>query len=235
MKPAFKNIFTLLLIAIFITACGSNIATTQSDVDTLLTAAVGTMVYSYFDTQTAIYTAETATPASTPASTPTLLPTFTPLPSVTLPPSSPTYVYFTPTLGTFTPAVPTVTGTLPTATVNPGALGYGCNNLAFIRDVNIPAGSVLQRNEEVTKTWKVQNTGSCIWTFQYRLVFLSGDDLKASGDYIQKQVIVWDWAEVSIQFNAPKKPGTYTSYWRMVDANGNMFGATLILSFVVSE
>jgi len=231
MKPALINIFTLLLTAIFISACGGTVATAQSDVDTLLTAAVGTMVYSYFDTQTAVYTAETPTPAATP----TLLPTFTPLPSVTLPPSSPTYVYFTPTLGTFTPAVPTATGTLPTATVDPGALGYGCNNLAFIRDVNIPPGSVLQKNEEVTKIWKVQNTGSCVWTFQYRLVFLAGDDLKASGDYIQKQVTVWDWAEVSIQFNAPKIPGTYTSYWRMVDANGNMFGATLVLSFVVSE
>lgn len=238
MKFALKSIFTLLLISFFISACGGDAATAQPNVvDEILTASVGTMVYSFFETQTALYTPETATPVSTP----TLFPTLTPFSSATFPPPplllqpSPTFYYFTPTLGVLTPAAPTTTGTPATATVNPNALASGCNNLAFIRDVTIPAGTILQKKEEFTKTWKVQNTGTCNWMYQYRLVLLSGDSFGASGEKIQKLVTVGDWSEISLQMTAPKTAGTYTSYWRLADADGNMFGATLAVSFVVSD
>lgn len=233
MKLNLKIITTLLLVSVFAAACGAGAdEPAGEDVDTLMTAAVGTMVSSFFETQTAMVTPATATPAPTM----TLLPTSTPYPSSTpLPLASPTFIFYTATLSLATPGTPTVTGTLLTATVNTSALAYGCNNLAFIRDVNIPAGTVIGKNEDFTKTWKVQNTGTCNWMYQYRLVLLSGDSQGASGDHIGKQVTVWDWAEVSIHMTAPNHPGTYTSYWRMADGDGNMFGATLTLSFVIPE
>jgi hypothetical protein len=99
----------------------------------------------------------------------------------------------------------------------------------------MPSGTVLQKNQGFTKTWKVQNTGTCEWMYQYRLVLLSGDAAGAESDYIRKQVAVWSWAEVSVFGTAPQKPGTYTSYWRMADGAGRMFGATLTLSYVVAQ
>lgn len=231
MKLNLKIVTTLLLAAVFAAACGAGAEQPAGDtVDMLVTSAVGTMVSSFFETQTALIPPATTTPVSTL----TPLPTPTRYPSITPALASPTFIFYTATLSLATPGTPTVTGTLPTATVNPNALAFGCNNLAFIRDVNIPPGTVLEKGGEFTKTWKVQNTGSCNWMFQYRLVLLSGD-IDASGDYIQKQVTVWDWAEVSINATAPKHAGTYTSYWRMADGDGRMFGATLTLSFVVAE
>ncbi len=231
MKLNFKMFLALLLVAMIVVSCGGTEEPAAADVDTLVTAGVGTMVASFFETQTAAVPPATITPVPTltPLPTFTLYPTSTPLP---LP--SATIVFYTATYGVLpTSSLPTVTGTLPTATVNSSSLANGCNNLAFIRDVNLPAGTVVGKEEEITKTWKVQNTGTCEWKFQYRLAFLSGDDLRASGDYIRKTVAVWDWSEVSISFTSPRKPGTYTSYWRMVDGDGKMFGTTLVVSFVV--
>lgn len=229
MKLNLKILLTLLLVSVFVAGCGGE--PEGMDVDAVLTAAIGTMAASFFETQTAMVTPETAAATSTITS----LPTFTPFSPSAPQLTTPAFVFYTATLGALTPGSPTVTGTLPTATVNPNVLAYGCNNLAFIRDVTIPAGTVLQKNQDFTKTWKVQNTGTCNWMFQYRLALLSGDGLGASSDSIQKQVAVWSWAEVSIHGTTPKKPGVYTSYWRMTDGGGHMFGATLALSFVVGE
>lgn len=228
MKLILRILLTFLLLSILAVSCGEAGAPVTEDVDMLVTAGVGTMVASFFGTQTALVTPATITPL--PTLTP--LPSFTPYPTSTPLPSA-TFTFYTATFSVPTSGLPTVTGTLPTATVNSLSLANGCNNLAFIRDVNLPAGTVVGKEEEITKVWKVQNTGTCEWKFQYRLDFLSGDDLRASGDYIRKQVAVWDWSEVSISFTSPRKPGTYTSYWRMVDGDGKMFGATLVVSFVV--
>jgi hypothetical protein len=231
MKSNLKVISFLSLILIFLVSCGGGSVPQEMDVDALLTAAVGTMAESFFETQTAMVTSET--PTGTASMTP--LPTFTPFPSGTPQLATPSFIFYTATLGTLTPGTPTATGTQPTATVNPALLASGCNNLAFVRDVTMPSGTVLQKNQGFTKTWKVQNTGTCEWMYQYRLVLLSGDAAGAESDYIRKQVAVWSWAEVSVFGTAPQKPGTYTSYWRMADGAGRMFGATLTLSYVVAQ
>jgi hypothetical protein len=229
MKLKLKIVLTLLLVSVLVVGCGGEPEPAGMDVDAVLTAAVGTMVVSFFETQTAMVTPETATPTSTI----TPLPTFTPF-SPDTPPASQTLAFHTATLGTLTPATPAVTGTLPTTTVDPNALAYGCNNLAFVRDVTMPSGSVVQKRQDFTKTWKVQNTGTCDWMFQYRLVLISGDAGGAESDYIRKQVAVWSWNEVSVFGTAPNSLGTYTSYWRMADGAGRPFGETLVLSFVVA-
>lgn len=222
--------FLVMTLPAFLLISCAGAAPTQ-DVNAIMTAAVGTMVASVFESQTAMVTPVTAT--STLTQTP--LPTVTPLSSpAALVLASPTFTYYTPTLGTLTPGTPTATGTLATATVNPNVLAYGCNNLAFIRDVTVPAGTVIQKNKDFTKTWKVQNTGTCNWMYQYGLVLLSGDRYGGKDTKIQRLVTVNDWSEVSVNMTAPNHPGTYTNYWRMTDADGHMFGATLTVSFVVA-
>jgi hypothetical protein len=229
MKSNLKVICSLSLILVFLVSCGGESEPDGMDMDALLTAAVGTMAESFFETQTAMVTPET--PTGTATMTP--LPTFTPFPSGTPQLATPTFIFYTATLGTLTPGTPTATGTQPTATVNPNLLASGCNNLAFVRDVTMPSGSVVQKRQDFTKTWKVQNTGTCEWMFQYRLVLISGDAGGAESDYIRKQVAVWSWNEVSVFGTAPNSLGTYTSYWRMADGAGRPFGETLVLSFVV--
>jgi hypothetical protein len=226
MQKISSKLLAVTLIMFLLSSCGD--ATPSPDLNAEMTAAVSTMVASIFGTQTAMVTP--VTPTATQTYTP--FPTITPFYSTT-PVASATYIYYAATLGSLTPGSATPTGTQATATVNPGLLGVGCNNLYFIRDVTIPAGTVLQKNQDFTKTWKVQNNGTCDWLYQYSIVLLSGDAYGGKSTKIQRLVKVNGWTELSVSMTAPSKPGTYTSYWRL--SNGqSMFGSTLAVSFVVS-
>jgi hypothetical protein len=228
MKKYLTSISIVLLITFVLTAC-AGAATPTENTDVFMTSAVGTMVASFFGTQTAMYTPPV--PTSTPTATIAPLPSPTIIyPTATLGPTiTSTYIYFSATPGTITP-----TGTLPTPTVNSSALAVGCNNLALVRDVNIPSGTAFEKNQVFTKTWKVENTGTCEWAPYYTLVYAGGDILEGETTRTQKSVSVGSWSELSLNFEAPKKAGTYVGYWRLSDGQ-NMFGATLTVSIVVKD
>ncbi len=229
MQKQISKLLVVILVILITVSCGG--AAPTEDPSIVMTSAVSTMVAQFFQTQTAMVTPVTDTP--TPTQTYTAFPTLTPF-SLTIPLASATYIFYTATRGSLTPGSPTPTGTLATATINAGLLAVGCNNLYFIRDVSIPAGTVMQKNQDFTKTWKVQNNGTCDWLYQYSIVLLSGDSYGGDSTKIQKLVKVNNWTELSVSMTAPNKPGTYKSYWRL--SNGqSMFGATLAVSFVVSE
>ncbi len=228
MKKYSTSIFIVLVIALLLTACVGEEAPAENP-DVLMTSAVGTMVASFFATQTAMYTppAPTSMPTLMPLASPTLA-----LSTVTLGPTpTPTFLYYSPTPGTRTV---TPTGTLTTATVNPASLAFGCNNLAFVRDVTVPAGTVMEPGQFFTKTWKVENTGTCEWAFNYILAFAGGNKLDGETSRIQKKVAAGSWSEVSVAMGAPEEPGTYTSSWRFSDGK-NLFGATLSVTIVVKK
>ncbi|MBI5839598.1 MAG: hypothetical protein HZB19_05795 [Chloroflexi bacterium] len=230
MKLSERMWFVILTIALLLTACGAETAPTEPGVDAMMTSGVGTMVASFFETQTAMVTPATETPTPTLTPFPTITPFVSPTPLVQ---PTATYIYYAPTLGTVTALTPIATGTYVTATTDPGSLGSGCNNLAFIRDVTIPSGAELAPQENFNKVWKVQNIGTCEWLYVYSLVLVSGESFDAPPTRLGKVVAVGEWTEISINMDAPKHPGTYTSYWRLADGDGNMFGAALEVSIVV--
>jgi hypothetical protein len=228
MSFARKTLIPLFILTTLLAACGSGVATsTPVDANAISTALVGTLVYSLFQTQTAL-----VPPSPIPTSVPP-----TPVNTLVYPTTSlqtPTLYYFIPTA--ITPYLsPTITGTIPTPTVNPDVLAYGCNNLAFVRDVTIPSGTVLTPKEDFIKTWKVANTGTCKWLYEYQILLISGSGFNAKNGRLGRVVDVGNWTELSLGMGAPKNPGDYTSYWRMADADGNQFGATLVVSFTVAS
>jgi hypothetical protein len=227
------RILYLFLLAVLITACGGNAgAEATVDVNSIFTAGVGTLVASFFETQTALYTppVNTSTPVPLPSGTsaPTNVATLV---------SSPTFqiIYASPTLGTGTPSLtPTVTGTVFTATVDPGSLASGCNNMALVFQAIDPNNTTYKAGEWFRVTWKVANTGSCNWIHSYRLVFVSGDQM--GGDSMQRlarTITPGDWTEWSLDLQAPNVKGTYTGSWRMTDPDGKAFGVTLAVSIKV--
>ncbi|MBV6392937.1 MAG: hypothetical protein KPEEDBHJ_02166 [Anaerolineales bacterium] len=228
----FRKFAVIYLIASLLSACGgSPPEETLSEEEIVLTFSVGTMVANLFETQTALVT-------PTPASTNTPLPTNTFLPTPTafntalpLATWTPAPIFYSPTPNLA--LIPTVTGTPPTATSNAGALAFGCNNAVFVRDANYPPGTTVSAGEGFVKTWKVENNGSCEWAYNYTLVVVADEYFDSSWGRLGRNVAVGTWAEVSVIVNAPKHAGTYTGYWRMADAGGNAFGATLALTIVV--
>ena len=229
MTFARKIFVPLLILTALLTACGSGLATsTPVDANSISTSLVGTLVASLFQTQTAL-----APLVST--STPVPPSPIAPLDTVVYPTinfQTPTTIYYYPTLSTITPII---TGTVFTPTIDPLSLASGCNNMAFVRDVTIPSGTVLNPKQDFVKTWKVSNTGTCKWEYQYQIVLVSGDAFNAKTAKLNRVVDAGNWTEISIGMGAPKNPGDYTSSWRLADQNGSQFGSTLVVSFTVSS
>src|SRR5574342_587695 len=91
----------LLGLAMLLAACGGSAETEPTmDVNFVLTAGVETMVASFFQAQTALYTppVDTSTPFPLPSdtATPTMVPTLISSPTLQI-------IYYTATLGTRTP------------------------------------------------------------------------------------------------------------------------------------
>jgi hypothetical protein len=181
----------------------------------------------FFLTQTAMVTPATPTPLDTP----TFIPTNTQL---ALPsPALPTATYAVYATSIIYPTA-TPTGTYYTATPNPSTLAYGCNNLGLINDIDL-ASDTVKPGTTFTKTWQVANTGTCEWQFNYRLVFVSGDEMDGVGEKLGNNIPKNKWTKISATLVAPKNPGTYTGYWQLSDTSGHTFGATLKVTIKVKN
>jgi hypothetical protein len=148
----------------------------------------------------------TATETVAPAATDTVVPEVTATPDVTSTPSI-----------TDTPVA------TATATTNPKP----CNLAAFSSNVTLPDLSSVIPNRTYTKTWQLRNIGSCTWSSDYSIVFISGDKLGPNtsaklpgaikpGSYVN--------VSVSLVMPNPTKTTTYTSYWMLKSDSGEFFG-----------
>jgi hypothetical protein len=223
-----RSLPILLLVGIFLASCAGQ-AAGEPTPDLNLTVAAGaqTMVAAVFQTQTAIAPTATDTPLPTLTSLPTTTALTLPSPIAT---ATQQAVFFF--------ASPTPTGTFYTQTPSSSSLAVGCNNMALIRDVTIPSGTQMRPGESFTKTWQVANTGTCEWLYSYSLVYASGERMGGNGyrlsSRINVPVPVGEWRQISIELNAPNTSGTYTGTWRIANGEGQMFGASLGVSIVVS-
>jgi hypothetical protein len=223
----FKPFISLLLLAVVLAACAPQAtAEPTQDIDAIMTQAVGTFAASVSQTQAVLALSQTATSSPTPSASPTLPITTTPGPTSTQ--------AFLPILPTVFLS-PTVTGTQYTPTTNPSGLAVGCNNLRLLRDETIPAGTVMKPGETFTKTWKVENNGTCAWLYLYRLVFISGDPMEGVPSRSGNVIEPGKWTQLHVSMKAPSKTGTYTSNWRFANQSGTPFGALLTVSIVVAN
>lgn len=141
----------------------------------------------------------TATALAAPTATFTPTPTSAPLPS--------------PTSGT------PITGATATQVL--------CDNSVYVADVTIPDNTVMTPGQTFTKTWRVQNTGTCTWTATYKLGFAYGNQMGGTATPIGKTVAPGQQAEISITLTAPSAAGDYTSVWRLFNDANTPFGTVL--------
>ena len=132
---------------------------------------------------------------------------------------SPTPTLFVSVPATSTP-VPATRTPLPTST----AVTY-CDWVTFLKDVNIPDGTVMGPGEVFTKTWRLQNRGTCTWTSDYYLVFTGGTQM---GDTLAVRlpgtVAPGQTVDVSVPLTAPNSQGRQVGYWMLRNPNGVLFG-----------
>lgn len=153
------------------------------------------------------------TPTATPAP-PTPTPGLTQFTDTPTPGAQPTQETST--------SVSTATPTL-TATTKPAATA--ADNGAFTYIETIPDGSDFSPSAAFTKTWQFKNTGSTTWTTAYSLVYIDGPALSAKNSVpLPNEVAPNQTVDISVDMVAPSQPGSYKSYWRLINPSGQFFG-----------
>jgi Ig-like domain from next to BRCA1 gene len=141
----------------------------------------------------------------------------------------------TPTLETMTPTttlIPFVTSTPNYAVIATKA----CESSFLVSDVTIPDNSSLVIGTTFTKTWAIQNTGTCPWTSTFTLKFYSGAQMGGTTTTIGSAVVSGGTINISVNMTAPTTPGNYTGWWHLVDDSGQSFGepVSVIINAVVA-
>lgn len=111
-----------------------------------------------------------------------------------------------------------------TPTVTP-VVSSTCSNLASFAGETIPDGSEFSPGDNFTKTWTLENSGSCTWDSEYSLVFVDGSRMGgASPMGLAEDVPPGDQISLSVDLLAPDSPGTYQGNWMLMDGDGVTFG-----------
>ncbi|MEI7845344.1 MAG: NBR1-Ig-like domain-containing protein [Chloroflexota bacterium] len=133
---------------------------------------------------------------------------------------------------TFTP-VPLVPTETQTPTPSGNATQSLCDNSAFISDASVIDGTQMTAGQEFVKTWKVKNTGACLWKVGYKLIFAYGEKMGGVPVALTAEVSPGGEAEISINLKAPDKSGNYGGYWRLANNNNVPFGQILTVIIVI--
>lgn len=139
------------------------------------------------------------------------------------------------TLAPTTTFIPVAPSTATSALVSYSLGNSGtCDNSAYLSDVTIPDGTEITPGSTFTKTWSLQNTGSCEWTTSYSIVFHSGNSMSGATTSLSEAVSSGGNASISVELIAPTTAGSYTGYWRLQNASGVSFGEAVYVQIVVS-
>lgn len=123
---------------------------------------------------------------------------------------------------TSTEAPPATESTIPTITLSVSS----CELADFVADVSIPDGTQFQAGEAFEKTWRLKNTGDCLWDSNYSLVFMDGDSMGGPAAVTLTGNVVGPGEEIDItvSLTAPFVPGTYRGNWKLRTPSGKIFG-----------
>lgn len=116
-----------------------------------------------------------------------------------------------------------------TAAQEPTAKHESCSNAEFISET-VPDGAVFEPGEAFTKSWRLENTGTCTWNTNYKLVFFDGERMggpKSRNMHIN--VDPGERVDVSIDLEAPEEEGEYEATWKLQDDQGENFSQLFVV------
>ena len=145
------------------------------------------------------------------------LDTATPAPRLfvtsTLPPTKQALTVPTRVPPTSTPEASTTTTVVSTSPVN-------CRDSALlVEDVTYPDNALVNTGEKFTKTWKLQNTGTCTWT-GYTVAFVNGDRMASPDSVPVPETASKATVEVSVELTAPSTDKVSRGNFELHNAEG---------------
>jgi hypothetical protein len=110
--------------------------------------------------------------------------------------------------------------------LTPSITPVPCNRAEFVSDVNYPDKTNVLPGTSFTKTWRLQNTGSCTWTSGYSVVYVQGDRMSAPdfNPVTSGSVVSGAQVDASMPLVAPGVPGTYRGDFMLRAPDGTRFG-----------
>ena len=106
----------------------------------------------------------------------------------------------------------------PTATP---PCSYGAE---FLEDLTIPDGSSAIQGQTLDKRWAVQNTGSCDWGPEFRLVRVDPGAEAGAIETALYPARAGETAVWRITMTAPQKTGDFLASWQARSPEGFLFG-----------
>ena len=105
-------------------------------------------------------------------------------------------------------------------------------------DANMTTPAVFVPGQPFTKSWRIQNTGSCTWDESYSLAFAYGNAPGASMGgapvAIQGQVPPGATYDIAVDLVAPIAAGLFQGLWQLEDGNQHPFGESLRVGIQVA-
>ena len=205
MKPhnlLFRWILSITTVLLILSACNlpGRQVTTQESADAIYTAAAETVQAQLTQVNQAPPTGDVPTLTIT---TPELPPTTAQVTEITL-------------------ATSTLSATVapPVSPTKPP-----CDLVKFVQDVTIPDNTKIDPGASFTKTWRLQNAGSCTWTSAYGITF-DGENLlnaPSSSPITSGTVPPGQTVDITVNLTAPNTSGVYRQNFKLVNASGEKF------------
>lgn len=100
-----------------------------------------------------------------------------------------------------------------------------CDWAQFVSDVTVPDGATYKAGDSFNKTWRIKNIGTCTWSTDYSLVFVSGAQMSAPAAVtLSKSVAPGQTIDLTVSMTAPNAAGTHRGNWQLKNASGVLFG-----------
>jgi hypothetical protein len=98
----------------------------------------------------------------------------------------------------------------------------------MVSDLDVTDGTLFDSGAKFTKKWRLMNAGTSTWTRGYSLVHVSGDEISGPASVpLPAEVGPGKIIDVAVDLTAPSKDGKFTSYWKLKNTSGQLFGVGL--------
>ncbi|MBI5354235.1 MAG: hypothetical protein HZB50_16450 [Chloroflexi bacterium] len=93
---------------------------------------------------------------------------------------------------------------------------------AFVSDVTVPDGTIFNAGETFTKTWRVNNIGTCAWDPEYTIVYSSGEKFAAPDSAPLAYTAAGEALDISVNLTTPAQKGSATTYFELHNPEGRV-------------
>jgi len=86
----------------------------------------------------------------------------------------------------------------------------GCTNKAsFVADITVPDNTQVNAGAPFTKTWRISNTGTCVWASDYTLSHYSDERMGTGDTQLTSITYPGQTADITVELTAPNSPGKH--------------------------